>query len=121
MGRPRAKIDREQLMKLAERGWSKRQIGAFFRVDESVIRDRFSRDYEIAQHGGAGKLVDVLWQRALGTKGLNNGSDRVLIHLSDRILGPVKREMNLNIENMPPQELQATGETILAALKKTTD
>lgn len=86
-------IDVEVVKKLAERGWSGRQIAAAFSVNESVIRKRFGALMTEARHHGAAKLLDVLWQR-----GVTEKDTRVLIHLADRILGVIPKKIEITKE-----------------------
>lgn len=81
-------LDEDVILKLAERHWSNRQIAATFGCDEGVIRRRLSAKLENARQHGAAKLLDILWQRAVTEK-----SDRVLLNLADRIIGPVTQKV----------------------------
>lgn len=63
MGRPKKKIDPEQVAQLARRFWSQRQIAAFFKVDEGTIRRRFSAIIEENKHVGTALLLDRMWRR----------------------------------------------------------
>jgi hypothetical protein len=93
MARPRKKIDPEQVRKLAERQWSDVQIGAHFGVHSATIARRFANLLIDARHNGKAKLIDILWQR-----GVTEKSDRVLIHLADRVLGPVPKKIEYTRE-----------------------
>lgn len=88
-GRPKKKIDIEQLKKLAERLWSDEQLGAFFNIHKQNIRRRFATEVDSSRHIGKAKLVDLLWSRAVGQNG-KAGSDRILEHCANRFLGPIK-------------------------------
>lgn len=92
-GRPRKKIEVEQLKKLAERGWSARQIASHFEVDEATVRRRFSAIIAEARQHGQAKLLDILWQRGVAEK-----SDRILKDLADRIIGPVPKKIEITRE-----------------------
>lgn len=85
MARPKVPIDERALTAMAERGWSAAQIAAAFGVDRETIVRRFSDKIAAARQHGSAKLLDVLWQR-----GVQEKSDKVLLNLADRILGPVK-------------------------------
>ncbi len=86
-------IDRDVVKKLAERGWSGRQIAAAFEVDEATIRRKFSALIKESRHHGAAKLLDILWQR-----GVTEKDARILLHLADRILGKVPQKIQLTRE-----------------------
>ncbi len=102
MGRPKRPIDVEVVKKLAERGWSGRQIAAALGVDEGTLRKKgLSAMMADARHHGAAKLLDVLWQR-----GVTDRDNRVLIHLADRILGKI------------PQKIEITKEQAIEFLEK---
>lgn len=114
-GRPPIVIDEDLLLARAARHWSIRAIAASFGVDEATIRKRYSAKIENARHHGAGNLMDHLWVRAIGNekKGIP-GSDRILLNLGDRIIGPTPREpeqmqqVNVQINNasrLPREEL----------------
>lgn len=90
-GRPLAVIDEQQLEKLAERQWTAIEIAAFFRVDRRTIERRFSTNIEEARQRGRAKLRDLQWKRAM------EGSDRILIHMSEHYLG--QRSTGINLIN----------------------
>lgn len=119
MSRPPADIDEQQVRNLAERGWSGRQIAAHFGVAESVIRRRFSAVIEEARQHGAAKLIDILWQR-----GVKEKSDRILMHLADRLLGRVPQKIEITREQaieFLEQDLKSRGLTdnpVAAGLKE---
>lgn len=80
-GRPKKKINVQQLELLAEKQWHAREIAAFFRVNESTIKRRFTPLIEECKQRGKAKLRDLQWRRAL------DGSDRILLHMSKHYLG----------------------------------
>lgn len=98
MGRPKKPIDPDQVKNLAERGWSGRQIAAHFGVNEATIRRKFDALIAEARQHGAAKLLDVLWQR-----GVTGKSDRVLVHLADRIIGKIPTVIKLSREQLIEQ------------------
>ena len=97
MARPKAKIDEKNLEALAERQWTDVQIAAFFGVDERTIQRRFAAKLIECRQRGKAKLLDVLWQRGVAEK-----SDRILVHLADRVLGPVTQK----VEEQPPTQVE---------------
>ena len=113
--RARVVIDEALLKARASRGWSMRAIAASFGCDEATIRRKYSAKVEEARHHGAAKLMDVLWVRGVGDeKAKVPGSDRVLLNLADRIIGPTPRDpeqmqqVNVQINQMsklPREEL----------------
>lgn len=113
MGRPEIPIDEKQVRKLAERGWSVRQIAAHFEVDEATIRRRFAAAVEESRHHGQAKLLDVLWQRGIGNPETRTGGDnRVLLHLADRILGKIPQKIEITREQaieFLEQDLKSRG------------
>lgn len=94
MARPKKPINEVQLRLLAERQWSSRQMGAFFGVHSTNIVRRYAALIEEAREHGKAKLIDVLWERAVDHK-----SDRVLIYLADRVLGPIPKKIELSKED----------------------
>lgn len=92
-GRPKKPIDPLQVKNLAERGWSIKQIAAHFGVNDMTIARRFSALIKESRQHGAAKLIDILWKR-----GVQEKSDRVLLNLADRILGPVPRKIEYTRE-----------------------
>jgi hypothetical protein len=106
MARPRKVIDVEQLKKVAERQWSNEMIAAFFNVDRKTIERRFSPEIEEGRQRGRAKLVDLLWARAHGNPERNiKGSDRILEHVSNRYLGPVKTILKIEAKDLPDEEI----------------
>lgn len=93
MARPRKPIDPEQVRKLAERQWSDEQIAAVIGCDRRTLERRFPQLLRDARHAGRAKLIDILWQR-----GVTEKSDRVLLHLADRALGPVPKKIEITKE-----------------------
>lgn len=111
-GRPQAPIDEEQLIVLAEKHWSIEQIAAFFRVSRDTIERRFSAVVEEARHRGAAKIIDKLWVRS-------DESDRILINLAERVIGPVKREMKVDLNTLSDDELAKLVADRLAKMGET--
>lgn len=81
MGRPLKPIDGEQVYKLAKLGCTQVDIAEFFGVDEKTIRNRFSDEFRQGKEQGKISLRHLQWKRA------REGSDRMLIHLGQNILG----------------------------------
>jgi hypothetical protein len=79
-GRPPAAVNREELMKLAERQWTVGEIAAFFRVSRDTIERRFAADIIEAKERGVAKLRDLQWRRAM------EGSDKIIVHMSKHYL-----------------------------------
>src|SRR5712671_6938059 len=80
-GRPRKKIDKEQLKKLAMKFWPIESIADFFGVSRDTIKRRFAETIDEGRAAGKAKLVDYQWKRLL------DNSDRILIHMSKHYLG----------------------------------
>lgn len=101
-GRPKKIIDADLVRAFAERHWTKEEIAAHFHVDVTTIHRKFAALIEEARQSGKAKLRDAMWSFALGnpTKNIKR-SERIFIHLSDRVLGPVKQD---------PQEVKHAGE-----------
>jgi hypothetical protein len=94
MARPRKPVDLEQLKIAASQQWDDEMIGALFHVSGQTVRRRFGAAIDECRQSGKSKLVATLWARAVGNKATGvTGSDRVLIHIADRFLGPVKQEV----------------------------
>ena len=85
MGRPRKKIDGEQVYKLAQLGCSYREIAGKFGVDEKTIRNRFSAEKELGD--SSGNIAIRRWQM----KRARAGSDAMLTLLGKARLGQTDR------------------------------
>jgi hypothetical protein len=73
----KANIDREQILQLAARFWTPRQIGAFFRVSERTIYNYVSaEELAEAREKGRGDLIELAWERARTDK-----SPTILLHM----------------------------------------
>lgn len=108
MARPKIPIDENALIAMAERGWSVRGIAAAFKVSPNTILNHYGAKIEEARQHGAQKLLDVLWQR-----GVKEKSDRVLVHLADRIIGKIPQKIELTNEelvNLAKEKLNADRE-----------
>lgn len=86
MARPRKVIDLEQLDRCAEKHWTHEEIAAHFRVSADTIKRRFADRIEECRERGKAKLRDLQWRRAL------DGSDRVLLHMSEHYLKQQRTE-----------------------------
>lgn len=73
-------IDPEQVIKLAERQWSNREIAAFMDCDEGTIRNRFSAELAKGRDCGKAKLRDLQWKAAIA------GNTTMLIWLGKQYL-----------------------------------
>lgn len=85
-GRPKAKIDIDLIKKCAEKHWSIAEIAAVTKVHRSTLERRFAEVIEEARESGRAKLRDLQWKRAL------EGSDRVLLHMSEHYLQQQRTE-----------------------------
>lgn len=83
-GRPKKPIDREQLERCAEKHWTVTEIAAHFRVSPKTIERRFGQLIQECKERGKTKLRDLQWRRAV------EGSDRVLLHMSEHYLGQTR-------------------------------
>jgi hypothetical protein len=111
-GRPKAKIDIEQLEKCAEKQWTIPEIAAFFRVSEKTIDRRFVPIIEAARQRGKTKLRDLQWARAL------QGADRVLIHMSKHYLEQHDKD-RVTVSQSPENKVtDLTDEQIDAEIKR---
>lgn len=90
MARPSkgAKIDSEQVRRCAEKMWSLTEIAAFFKVSTDTIERHFAPLIKEARESGRAKLRDLQWKRAL------EGSDRMILHMSEHHLGEVPQSKN---------------------------
>lgn len=85
MGRPVKPIDEEQVYKLAKKHWSYEEIGAFFNVSDDTIKRRFKDLVATARLEGNAYIKDLQWKRAM------EGSDKMILHLSEQRLGETKK------------------------------
>jgi hypothetical protein len=74
-------IDEDQVLALASRFWLNTEIAAFFGVDESTIRKRYSEILTKGREMGKGKLRDQQLKAAL------NGNSTMLVWLGKQYLG----------------------------------
>lgn len=58
-GRPKAKIDKEAVIKLAEKAWSAPEIAAFYHVNVSTIVRRFAKVIAEGKQSNKAKLRDL--------------------------------------------------------------
>jgi len=79
-GRPPKQLDREQIIKCAEKQWSIEEIAAFFRVHRTTIERKYSAEVELGRQNGRAKLRELQWKRAL------EGSDTMIKHMSEHYL-----------------------------------
>ena len=93
MARPKIPLDAEQIRNLAQKHWSIESIAAHFGVSRDTIHRRYAAIIEEGRHQGKAKLIDVLWHRGVVEK-----SDRILENLSDRVMGPVPKEVKITEE-----------------------
>jgi hypothetical protein len=103
-GRPRKEIDAEIVFKLARLGCTLREVGAWFEVDESTIRHRFSAIFEQGKETGKISLRRMQWKRARA------GSDPMLIHLGKHYLGQSERSTDSDDDDII-EELRKESET----------
>ena len=98
MPRKLANIDGDQVRRLATLGCTYREIGAWFGVDESTVRKRFSAEKEQGEENGKTKLRWRQFKRAM------EGSDTMLIHLGKHRLGQTdKQEIDIKNSGNPIQ------------------
>jgi hypothetical protein len=93
MGRPELKIDAEQVRNLSKAQWSVESIATHFKCDPQTIYNRFSGEL----NAGRQDLANLIWNKLL-QRGIKDNSDRVLIHLAERVLGPIVRELKISEE-----------------------
>lgn len=77
----RKPIDQTALEKMAEKGWTVKEIAASFHVDPTTIYRRYATLIEECRQRGTAKVRDLQWQRAL------QGSDKMILHMSKHLLG----------------------------------
>jgi hypothetical protein len=82
-GRPSKKplVNVDQLKQCAAKNWSNKEIAVFFRVSTDTIERHFAAELKEGRESGKAKLRDLQWKRAM------EGSDRMIIHMSEHQLG----------------------------------
>lgn len=102
LGRPPKwkNIDREQLRKLASRGYTIEGLADFFKVHRNTLSKHFSAEIEDAKHMGCTKIMDEFWRRGFGLN--TKASDRIFLKLADRMLGPVVQKTELTGKDGSP-------------------
>lgn len=132
-GRPAIKIDREQVLKLAEGMWTVTAIAAFFKCcTDTIYKNVSSTEMDAAKQLGDGKVLQALHNRALGgrqEKVQPDGSiqiyhtrpsDRLMAILVDRRLGRVKQQIDVNPNPTEPMNVNVTIDraTLRAAIEQ---
>lgn len=69
---------------LAAHHVTKEAIAGALGISFPTLNQHFFNEIELARHEGKQRIMDMLWFKA-------RTSDRVLIHLADRVLGPVAK------------------------------
>jgi hypothetical protein len=88
MGRPKKKIDPDEVIRLARLGCTQNEIAEWFGCDQSTISKRFSSVFRL---GKAGMKISLRrWQ----LKRARAGSDVMLVHLGKHYLGQQDRNQN---------------------------
>ena len=110
MGRPRKKVDIEVLKRLAALQMTDNMIAATIGMHCTTMVSHFRKEIDAARHEGRGKLVQILWQRAVGTPNQEGritkpGSDRILEHCANRWLGAVKQVIQVD-DSEPKDKLE---------------
>lgn len=127
-GPPPIEIPKEQALQLAEAGWPKTAIAAFFHVSTDTLYRRIpAAELDAAYEQGTGKLLQAMFTRAMGgrmQRTLPDGtievyflksSDRLLKHALDRRLGHVPKVVEMNPD--PDRPANVTVEVSDAELK----
>jgi hypothetical protein len=82
VGRPKKKIDPEQVKALATIGCTRREVASMLGCDEGTIRNRFSAVFELGESCGKTQLRRKQHKRAV-----EDESDAMLMHLGKHRLG----------------------------------
>lgn len=90
------RIDVETLKKLAKKLWTDKMLAAFFEIHQTNLRKRYANEIDACRQIGQANIIDLLWQRSIGYKDSVSGrfvapSDKILEHMANRFLGPVKK------------------------------
>lgn len=112
MARPTkwTKVDVEQLRQCAQKQWSNVEIAAHFRVSTDTIERHFAAIIKEARESGRAKLRDLQWKRAL------EGSDRMIMHMSEHYLGQ-HTKAQLDINKIPDEQLVSIVQDRLSGRK----
>ncbi len=118
-GRPPMEIDRNQVLKLAEAGWTATAIAGFLGCSTDTVYRRVSAaEIQSAREQGDAKLMQAAYTRAMGgriEKVLPDGtvqiqylksSDRLLQYMIDRRMGRVKQVVEVNPEPSVPANIR---------------
>ncbi len=112
-GRPLAKIDAEQVTKLAALQCTLEEIGAFFGVDKSTISKRFSTEVTKGKGQGKTRLRKYQWDMA-------QKSPAMAIWLGKQYLGQKEPERIEKIMDIPfnPEFTNWSDDKLIEYLKK---
>ena len=110
-GRPKAKIDAEQVVKLARIGCTLEEIGSVVGCDKSTISRRFATEIDKGREYGKASLRRKMWHAAMDGNNIT-----MMIFLSKNVLGMAdKRETDITTKG---EKLPGLSNEQYAALSK---
>lgn len=113
MGRPVKPLDADQIYKLAVKHWSYEEIGAFFNVSGDTIKRRFKDLIDLGKLEGKAYIRDLQWKRAM------EGSDRMILHLSEQRLGErSKIEIKSDVTVVPGDKLKELNSKVQSLVEE---
>jgi len=86
-------LDRDQVRALAAKGWPVESMAAFFKVHKTTLYRAYATEIEEGRARGVATVLDLMWDRVI-----NHKSERVLINLADRIVGPTPKALTITTE-----------------------
>lgn len=103
-GRPRKPVDEETVLKLAKKLWPVEEIANWFNVSAQTIARRYGSVIDAGYLEGKSILRDLQWKKA------QEGSERILLHMSQHHLGQhqkitqeIKQELQVQSLDRPKE------------------
>jgi len=94
MGRPRKKINPEEVGKLAKLGLTQKDIAIYVGCGQATISRRFASLYQLGQSQCRVSLRGLMWKHARA------GNAAITLRLDDRYFGPVERKPQVDDDSI---------------------
>ena len=94
MGRPRKKINPEEVRKLAKLGLTQKDIAIYGGCGQATISRRFGSIYQLGQSQSRVSLRGLMWKHARA------GHGAITLRLDDRYFGPVERKPQVDDDSI---------------------
>ena len=94
MGRPRKKINPEEVRKLAKLGLTQKDIAIYVGCGQATISRRFGSIYHLVQSQSKLSLRGLMWKHSRA------GNAAITLRLDDRYFGPVERKPQVDDDSI---------------------